>query len=365
MKRQRDSESKARELAKFMAQQEKEENGDMKGQLGSANAEILRLREQCDKLTLSIREHKEASQKANTAMAKEKERRREAELKLLEATNDRDQEQDRRVKAETQADEYVFQRDLLDAELKAMEEKAALHYMGVNSVSHIPVQIAGMDRHALEKALHAKEESLKEEGRKARSREEIWAHDRAALQAQLTSALSEAKRLRAHLDEARDEELRLRREMDTRVGELVKAQGDRVAADELRRQAGLEAAKLREEKKMRTSRSGSSTTTSSGSPPRTTRSAPRRAASKASAPSWKTRWIASGPSSGPSSGRRCSPRPGSRTTGGRSRSRMTPGATRGTSPMAPCAGCRGTSSRHRRRSTPPAFPKRSSAPRAP
>ena len=79
MKRQRDSESKARELAKFMAQQEKEENGDMKGQLGSANAEILRLREQCDKLTLSIREHKEASQKANTAMAKEKERRREAE----------------------------------------------------------------------------------------------------------------------------------------------------------------------------------------------------------------------------------------------------------------------------------------------
>ena len=55
-------------------------------------------------------------------------------LKLPEATNDRDQEQDRRVKAETQADEYVFQRDLLDAELKAMEEKAALHYMGVNTV---------------------------------------------------------------------------------------------------------------------------------------------------------------------------------------------------------------------------------------
>jgi len=70
-------------------------------------------------------------------------------------------------------------------------------------VKHIPVQVAGMDRHALERELVKKEEDLKEEGRKARTREEIWAHDRAALQAQLNSSTEEAKRLRSQLEDAR------------------------------------------------------------------------------------------------------------------------------------------------------------------
>jgi len=197
----------------------------------------------------NMRETKEDLHKAQSDVAKERERRRDAEMKVIEMQNDRDQEADRRISAETQADELIFQRDLLDAELKALEEKTALNMMGVPGIKHVPVQLAGMDRHALEKELAQKEIDLKEEGRKNQSQQEIWNHDRASLQSQLTQNVAEVKRLRTQLDDAREEELRLRREMDSRVAELVRAQGDRVAADEMRQQLSMEAQKLREEKK--------------------------------------------------------------------------------------------------------------------
>jgi len=239
------------ELARFIKSQEEEAKLGAQEQLQQNQTELRHANEQVSLLEDQIAAAREEVYEKQRELNKEKDRRRAAEEEVVKASNELEEERDERLAAESEIEELIFQRNLLEAELKAMEEKSTLLEMGVKGTRHKTVEVPGMDRHALEKELQRKEEVLKEEERKARSREEIWAADRSALQAQLSAATDEAKRLREQLASSREEELRLRREMDSRVKDLTRAQNERAAADEERMALGMQAEKLKADSKQK------------------------------------------------------------------------------------------------------------------
>ena len=124
-------------------------------------------------------------EKITDQFQQEKETRRHAEENELNARHERESELDRRLMAESRLEELQYQRDATEAELRALEQKCSLLEAGVSGVHHRRVEIAGMDRHKLERDNKALEEEVALLKRNSSTQQEAWTKESALLQQQV------------------------------------------------------------------------------------------------------------------------------------------------------------------------------------
>lgn len=234
------------QLAKFLGKQQEaavqEAQTETSKAEEQAKEEARKLRfmsERCDVLEAEVSQLVESVQKEKSA-------RRAADDNELHARHERESELDRRLQAESRVEELQYQRDATEAELRALEQKVALLEAGVSGVSHQRVEIAGMDRHKLERANLALEEELEIRRKQQATREEGWAKERSLLERQLRDR-------EAATEQLQENDKQLRRLLADQAAEVSKAHQDQHQREKERSLLSLEVERFKAEGSARSS----------------------------------------------------------------------------------------------------------------